>query len=120
MMLIATCTITEMIATEGSTAVLSNWLVYGGIVAGIVVSFIMPMVRKWITLKKARGELRDEYLKRIWWEAIRPYLFLAIFSLLAALVILAGYHVRKVQVNSFSEAFLLGYFADATIQKLQP
>ena len=111
MMLIAKWAITEIIAAEASTTALSDWSVYLWLVFGIIVSFVMPVVRKLITLGQT---------ERAWTDAIRPYLFLAVFSFLAALVILAGIHVKKLQIDSTWGAFLLGYFADATIQKLKP
>jgi hypothetical protein len=75
----------------------------------------MPVVRRLAELPKA-GE---SFGKGFWREA-RPYLFLAIFSFLSAFVILAGIHVKKLEIDSRWGAFLLGYFADATIQKLKP
>jgi hypothetical protein len=80
----------------------------------------MPVVRKLAGLPHNTGEGLRSYARRVWPEAIRPYLFLAIFSFLAALVILAGIHVKKLEIDSTWGAFLLGYFADATIQKLKP
>ena len=98
---------------------LTDWSVYLWIVLGIFVSLAMPVVRKLAELPPTTGERLRQYVTRVWQPAVRPYLFMAIFSFLAALVILAGAHVKKVQIDSTWGAFLLGYFADATIQKLK-
>lgn len=98
---------------------MSEWSIYLWIVAGIAVSVAMPIIRKLAGIPKT-GETYRQHVKSVWIEAIRPYLFLAIFSLLSALVILAGIHFKNLKIDSYWGAFLLGYFADATIQKLKP
>ena len=101
-------------------ASLPDWSVYLCIVLGIIVSVAMPVVRKLAELPRNTDEHLRKYVTRAWQAAVRPYVLMAIFSFLAALVILAGVHVKKLQIDSTWGAFLLGYFADATIQKIRP
>ena len=101
-----------------NTPKMSDLSIYAWIVFGILVSFIMPVLKKWAGID--RIETFGKYIANVWTNAVRPYLYLAGFSFLAALVILAGIHVKKIQIDSSWGAFLLGYFADATIQKLKP
>jgi len=98
---------------------LADWPVYCWIVAGILVSLVMPVVRQLAVPPPAGAHGIGTFLQRLWPTA-RPYVFMAVFSLMAALVILAGVRVKKLEVDSVWGAFLLGYFCDATIQKLKP
>jgi len=97
----------------------SDWSVYIWIVVGILVSVAMPVVRNLAGVARDSGEKFGHYMTRVWPGKVRPYFFLAIFSFLTALVILAGVRVKKLEIDSTWGAFLLGYFADATIQKLR-
>lgn len=99
--------------------VLSTWSIYLWIVFGILVSLIMPVVRQLAVPPPAGAKGMTAFVQRVWPTA-RPYVFMAIFSFLAAVVIMAGVGVKHLQVDSQWGAFLLGYFADATIQKLKP
>jgi hypothetical protein len=92
--------------------------VYLCIVAGILVSLLMPIVRELATPPESPKGLVP-FLQRVW-PVARPYVFMAVFSFLAALVILAGVKVKKLDIDSNWGAFLLGYFCDSTIQKLKP
>jgi hypothetical protein len=93
-----------------------EWWVYASIVAGIFVSLLMPIVRQLATPKEFENGF---FLQRVW-PIARPYIFMAIFSFLAALVIFAGVKVKQLSIDSKWGAFLLGYFCDSTIQKLKP
>ena len=98
---------------------LPGWTAYWWIVLGIGVSLVMPIVRQ-LAVPPADGiRVSHEFAKRVWITA-RPYFFMAIFSLMAAFVILAGVRVKTLPIDSKWGAFRLGYFCDATIQKLMP
>jgi len=98
---------------------LGDWWVYVCIVAGIFVSLLMPIIRQLATPSPPGGIGVAAFLKTVW-PVARPYIFMAIFSFLSALVILAGIKVKQLQIDSKWGAFLLGYFCDSTIQKLKP
>ena len=98
---------------------LSVWAAYWCIIGGIFVSLVMPIVRQLAKLPPEERNTLSMFRDSLW-EKARPYFFMAIFSLMAALVILAGLYGKKLQVDSKSGAFLLGYFCDSTIQKLKP
>lgn len=99
---------------------MSDITVYFCLVFGIFISLVLPVVRKLATPPPAgaKGGIGG-FVQRIWPTA-RPYVFMAIVSILVAVVLLAGLHVKKIPVDSASAAFLLGYFSDATMQKLIP
>ena len=97
---------------------LSDWTIYLWTAAGILVSLVMPVVRQ-LAVPPAGGRGFTQFLQSVWPTA-RPYFFMGVFSALAALVILAGVHVKQLQVDTQWGAFLLGYFCDATVQKLKP
>jgi hypothetical protein len=97
---------------------LYEWWIYVCIVAGIFVSLLMPIVRQLATPPTV-GKAIEPFLQRVW-PIARPYVFMAIFSFLAALVIFAGVKVKQLSIDSKWGAFLLGYFCDSTIQKLKP
>jgi hypothetical protein len=80
----------------------------------------MPVVRDLARLPHSTNESFSDYRKRAWRDALRPYFFLAIFSLITAQVIVAGVRIKKLEIDSGWGAFSLGYFADSTIQKLWP
>lgn len=96
-----------------------NWATYFWIVIGILVSLIMPVVRDLAKPPVAGTKGLTAFVQRIW-PVARPYFFMGLFSLMAALVILAGVSAKKLNVDSNGGAFLLGYFSDSTIQKLKP
>ncbi len=95
---------------------LTDGVIYLFIGLGVLVSLIMPVVRK---LAAPPDDKTMSFFKRVG-KTLRPYAFMAVFSALAALVILAGVRVKGLPVDSRWGAFLMGYFVDATIQKLQP
>jgi hypothetical protein len=98
---------------------LSKWVVYLWIVLGVFVSLIMPVIKQLATPPQGGKGGLTGFFARIW-PIARPYVFMGIYSLLSALIILAGLSAAKLpMVNTFGSAFLLGYFCDATLQKLK-
>jgi len=87
------------------------------ITVGVMISVILPVLRK------SYPQVTAEGAKTFWWrlwETGRPYLVLGVGSLLTALLILAGLANTGTQITTWHQALLLGYFADATLQKLKP
>ena len=97
----------------------SDWTTYCWIVVGVFVSLVMPIVRQLAVPPPGLPHGFRAVVQHIWPTA-RPYVFMGIFSFMAAIVILAGVRVKTLQIDSKWGAFLLGYFCDATIQKLKP
>ena len=83
--------------------------IYLAVTAGIVISVILPLIRAW--LPKAPPALKGERT----WEVIRPYVATGAFSLVVALLIVAGMGDR---LNSWSTALIAGYTWDSTLQKM--
>jgi hypothetical protein len=85
-------------------------IIYLSVVAGVAVSVILPLIRpmlpKPLKMLKAPASF---------WEYARPYLITAIFSLIVALIIVA---LLGDTLNTWQTAFIAGYTADSTLQKL--
>jgi len=77
---------------------------------GIAISVVLPLIRAF--LPKPPVALRND---TGWWEAVRPYVATAIFSLIVAALIVAGMGDR---LNSWATALIAGYTWDSTLQKL--
>jgi hypothetical protein len=58
------------------------------------------------------------FLKRLWAFA-KPYLALALFSLLVAVFVLAAAEAADKPLRAWWEALLAGYVSDSTLQKLK-
>ena len=84
-------------------------IIYLSVVGGIVISVILPLVRA--LLPKPPIPLKDGMK----WKTIRPYVATGIFSLIVALLIVAGMGDR---LNSWAVALIAGYTWDSTLQKL--
>ena len=87
------------------------------IMVGVMISVILPVLRK--SYPQVTAEAAKAFWQRLW-ETGRPYLVLGVGSLLTALLILAGLANTGTQITTWHQALLLGYFADATLQKLKP
>lgn len=87
------------------------------IMAGVVISVILPVLRA--GYPKVTAVAASDFW-RLLWDAAKPYLLLGIGSTLTALLIIAGLASTGTQITTWYQALLLGYFADATLQKLKP
>ena len=83
--------------------------IYFSVAVGIVISVLLPLLRAFLPKPpKALESARS-------WEGIRPYVVTGVFSLLAAIIILAW---MGDQLDSWSTAVIAGYTWDSTFQKL--
>jgi hypothetical protein len=97
----------------GQEIILKNELaLYLYTALGVAASLIIPLIRNYLPIAKQESS-RSEKLHE-WWLKIRPYLALALISLLMAVFIMA---VSGDQLDTWAAAFLAGYGADSTIQK---
>ncbi len=87
------------------------------IIAGVVISVILPVLRAGYP-KVTAGTAGDFW--RMLWDTARPYLLLGIGSTLTALLLIAGLASTGTQITTWYQALLLGYFSDSTLQKLKP
>jgi hypothetical protein len=77
--------------------------------AGVAVSVLLPIIRP--LLPKPLGPADKSDI----WDIVRPYLITAIFSLIVALVLVA---FLGETIETWQAAFLAGYTADSTLQKI--
>lgn len=87
------------------------------IMAGVVISVILPVLRAGYPKVTA---VATSAFWRLLWDAAKPYLLLGIGSTLTALLLIAGLANTGTQITTWHQALLLGYFADSTLQKLKP
>jgi len=85
-------------------------------VLGIVISVVLPILRKCIPTPKEPA-LRKVRLGSRFWIIEKPYFILAIFSLVAGLLTVASAGDSVKDWNWFN-ALLIGYAWDSTIQKI--
>lgn len=96
--------------------------IYGFIVIGIIISVIIPILRA--LLPRPRNALvkaikdRDETptFRAIFSEAARPYFYLAIFSIVTAVIVLA-YLGSGVSSITWANAVIYGFTWDSILQK---
>jgi hypothetical protein len=84
-------------------------MIYLYVVAGVLVSVILPLIRPMLP-----KPLKMRNAPAHFWDA-KPYLITAIFSLIVALIIVA---FLGDTLSTWQAAFLAGYTADSTLQKL--
>ena len=89
---------------------------------GVVVSVLLPVIRQYLPRPEFRGGGGPPtFMERLgekisdFWEKSRPYVVTAIFSLIVALVIVA---FLGDTIKTWQSAFLAGYTADSTLQKI--
>ena len=88
---------------------------------GIAVSVLLPIIRQYLPAPTRGGGGGGPFLEQFnqklheFWEMSRPYIITAIFSLIVALVILA---FLGDSIKTWQSAFLAGYTADSTLQKI--
>lgn len=82
---------------------------------GIVISIILPILRKSLPQVSDGGERGGEiFLARVW-RVARPYVVIGIFSLVAGLLIVA---FAGDLLKDWKTALLAGYAWDSTLQKV--
>jgi len=100
----------------------SSFVLYLYVALGVAVSVILPIIRQYIPRPEFRGgggpptfleSLGGKLLEL--WEKSRPYVFTAIFSLIVAIIVIA---FLGDTIKTWQQAFLAGYTADSTFQKL--
>ena len=87
------------------------------IMAGVAISVILPVLRR--GYPRVTAATSREFW-RLLWDAAKPYLLLGIGSTLTAILIIAGLANAGIQITTWHQALLLGYFSDSTLQKLKP
>lgn len=92
---------------------------------GIAVSVVLPslsaVVRQFFQPKVETHGAKSGFTK--FWRFARPYVYLGLFSVVTAGVLLAAYRVslpvgQPGVIDTWAKAFLYGYAYDSTIQKL--
>ncbi len=87
--------------------------IYLLVVLGIAISILLPVLRQ--ALPQPKGAAPVPLLSRLWAVA-KPYLALAIFSLLGGLLVVAA---AGDSLKDWKAALLAGYAWDSTLQKLK-
>jgi len=88
---------------------MSFWNIYIFSALGILISIVIPILRKSIPRDGKRG------LGGLW-GIIKPYLIIGVFSLLTALLVVA---FSGDALEDWKAALLAGYAWDSTLQKLK-
>jgi hypothetical protein len=100
----------------------SDFELYLYVALGVAVSVLLPIIRQYLPKPEFRGgggpptflgQLGEKL--REFWDKSRPYIVTAIFSLIVALVIVA---FLGDTIKTWQSAFLAGYTADSTLQKI--
>lgn len=82
--------------------------IYFSVALGVAISVVLPLIRA--KLPKPPIALRDG----AYWEVVSPYVYTGIFSLVAAILVVAAV---PDQLASWQTALLAGYMWDSTLQK---
>lgn len=101
--------------------------IYGFIVIGIIISIIIPILRTLLPksnrealAKTLRGTDEKKELKfgAVAFEAAKPYLYLAIFSIVTAVIVLAYLDSSASKITIvWSNAVIYGFTWDSVLQK---
>ena len=90
-------------------------LIYLSVALGVIISIVLPILREMLPKPVATTLTRNESRGARAWKVMRPYVITGIFSLLVAVVIVA---FLGETIDTWQKAFLAGYTADSTLQKL--
>ncbi|MGD0174571.1 MAG: hypothetical protein ABSC61_09165 [Anaerolineales bacterium] len=96
-------------------------ILYLYVVLGVLVSVTLPIIRQYLPKPTIKALTNVSLWGRIketlsgLWEKARPYIVTAVFSLIVALVIFA---FLGDSIKTWQSAFLAGYTADSTLQKI--
>ena len=85
-------------------------IIYFSVVAGVVVSVVLPLIRPMLPKPLAMKNPPSKF-----WEYAKPYLVTAVFSLIVSLIIVA---LLGDTLTTWQSAFIAGYTADSTLQKI--
>lgn len=86
------------------------WDIYPGVLAGVILSFAWPLLKN--ALPKGERVTRSK-----WWEETKPYVALAVFSVLTALLVVAI--LGDSLGTDWRPALIAGYAWDSTLQKVK-
>lgn len=86
------------------------WDIYPAVVVGVVLSVAWPLLRN--ALPKGAGIAPSD-----WWKDTKPYIALAVFSLLTALLVVAI--AADTLGQDWRPALVAGYAWDSTLQKVK-
>jgi len=95
-------------------ALLPFFQAYGCLALGIVLSVILPIFRQGLPMPRGGLASESALIPRIW-QVAKPYVSLGVFSLLAALLLLA---MTGDTLRTWKTAILAGYAWDSTFQKM--
>ncbi len=84
---------------------------YELVVVGIVISIVLPMLRKLLPSAGAALAVKE------YWPEVRPYVGIGAVSLVAAVIVLA-FAGEAAKSWSWQSAILAGYAWDSTLQKV--
>lgn len=90
-------------------------LIYLSVALGVIISIILPILRAMLPQPVVSTLARKESRASKLWAVTKPYVVTGIFSLLVAVVIVA---FLGDTIDTWQKAFLAGYTADSTLQKL--
>lgn len=79
--------------------------IYFSVALGVAISVVLPLLRAVLPTPLRNGKK---------WEIAKPYVYTGIFSLIAAVLVVAAV---PDQLNSWQTAVLAGYMWDSTLQK---
>jgi hypothetical protein len=83
---------------------------------GVLISILLPILRNSLPVNTETREAgRSAVLEHIWIVA-KPYIMVGLFSLVAALLVVAA---LKNSLTDWGTALLAGYAWDSTVQKLK-
>jgi hypothetical protein len=91
---------------------------FGFAALGVIASVLLPVLRAALPKPPAQGVATSSFGARFWAVA-KPYLALAAFSTLVALLVMAAAEAADSPLRAWYEGLLAGYVSDSTLQKLQ-
>ena len=105
--------------SPAATHSLSTLAVFGYVFLGILLSLVIPILRK-LAIPNPSGEkgMVSNWLQSIW-PVARPYVLLSALSLALSVVTVAIAQSQNMAMQYWYQSFLLGYFFDSTIQKFK-
>jgi len=90
---------------------MTGFLIYLAVALGVAVSIVLPLIRPLLPKPPAaKAAIATDM-----WAFAKPYLITGIFSLVVALILVA---FLGETIDTWQKAFLAGYTADATLQKI--
>jgi thiol:disulfide interchange protein len=94
---------------------------FGFAMLGVAASILLPVLKEALPKPPALAGVVEvttpPLLSRIW-KAAKPYLALALFSAIVALLVMAAAEAAEKPLRAWWEALLAGYVSDSTLQKL--